>query len=59
MRNVLELLNPPANPPSYREYILSSSDMYHTYIDLDQLHATGGKTGLWGPSKAEAREQGI
>lgn len=33
--------------------------MYHTYIDLDQLHATGGKTGLWGPSKAGSREQGI
>lgn len=33
--------------------------MYHTYIDLDQLHATGGKPGLWGPSKAGSREQGI
>ena len=47
MRNVLELLNPP-KPPSHREHILSSSDMYHTHINLDQLHATGGKTGPWG-----------
>lgn len=32
---------------SHGEHTLSSCDTYHTYIELDQLHATDGETGLW------------